>query len=92
MNEKQAYHLFFSGRVQGVCFRMTTESIAKQHKVNGWVRNLPDGRVEAYAQGDVDKLNGFLSELKSVFRNNIIEYTCNEHPFDKDIRDFRVKY
>ncbi len=40
-----------SGRVQGVCFRAFTREEATALKLNGWVHNLPDGRVEFVAEG-----------------------------------------
>lgn len=45
-------HLFVSGRVQGVFFRSETKYKAVSHNVKGWVRNLPDGRVEAVFEGE----------------------------------------
>lgn len=45
-------HVFVSGRVQGVFFRQTTKHQAENHDVNGWVRNLSDGRVEAVFEGE----------------------------------------
>ncbi|MHB8917449.1 MAG: acylphosphatase [Desulfocucumaceae bacterium] len=45
-------HLYISGRVQGVCFRAYTREVAESLGIRGWVRNLPDGRVEAVIQGD----------------------------------------
>ena len=45
------YRVLISGRVQGVFFRDTCRRMAEQHGVSGWVRNLPDGRVEAVFEG-----------------------------------------
>ena len=47
-------HVWFSGRVQGVFFRANTREKAIQYGVSGWVKNLPDGRVEAVFEGDED--------------------------------------
>jgi acylphosphatase len=49
---KTRAHVFVSGRVQGVFFRQTTMRQAESRGVNGWVRNLPDGRVEAVFEGE----------------------------------------
>jgi acylphosphatase len=48
------YRVLISGRVQGVFFRDTCRRLAQQHGVAGWVRNLPDGRVEAVFEGPSD--------------------------------------
>jgi len=45
------YRVLVSGRVQGVFFRDTCRQMAVEHGVSGWVRNLPDGRVEAVFEG-----------------------------------------
>jgi acylphosphatase len=53
------YRVLISGRVQGVFFRDACRRMAREHGVSGWVRNLPDGRVEAVFEGraeDVDRL------------------------------------
>ena len=44
-------HVFVSGRVQGVFYRATTRDEARDRGVDGWVRNLDDGRVEAVFEG-----------------------------------------
>lgn len=48
------YRVFVSGRVQGVFFRDSCRQIAEELGVTGWVRNLPDGRVEAVFEGTRD--------------------------------------
>ncbi len=45
-------HVWIGGRVQGVFFRETTRQVAQELGLVGWVKNLPDGRVEAVFQGD----------------------------------------
>ena len=53
------YRVLISGRVQGVFFRDACRRMAREHGVAGWVRNLPDGQVEAVFEGrpeDVDRL------------------------------------
>ena len=45
------YRVLVSGRVQGVFFRDSCRRVAEEHDVGGWVRNLPDGRVEAVFEG-----------------------------------------
>jgi acylphosphatase len=48
------YRVLVSGRVQGVFFRDTCRRLAEQNHVTGWVRNLPDGRVEAVFEGSAE--------------------------------------
>ncbi|MBP8591309.1 acylphosphatase [Candidatus Shapirobacteria bacterium] len=57
-------HLFVSGRVQGVGFRMFTKIKAENFGLSGWVRNLKDGRVEATLVGPEEKIEEMLSWLK----------------------------
>jgi acylphosphatase len=57
-------HVLVSGRVQGVFFRSETKYEAKKLRVKGWVRNLPDGRVEAVFEGE----EGSVKELVEFCR------------------------
>ena len=61
---KKTMHCFVSGRVQGVCFRMETREQAQFFGITGWVRNLPDGRVEVLASGDEQQLRELKEWLK----------------------------
>lgn len=56
-------HCCVSGLVQGVFFRAATREEAKRLGVTGWVRNLPDGRVEVLACGDRARLDALLEWL-----------------------------
>ncbi|MDP2913595.1 MAG: acylphosphatase [Candidatus Omnitrophota bacterium] len=64
-------HLYYSGSVQGVGFRYTAERAATSLGINGWVRNLPDGRVEVMCEGREPDLKNFTEELKGVFKEYI---------------------
>jgi acylphosphatase len=50
-----------SGRVQGVAFRYYTRDVANGKGVSGWVRNLPDGRVEAVFEGKEEDVNSVVT-------------------------------
>ena len=54
-------HLWIEGRVQGVFFRASTRKKAQKLGVDGWVRNLPDGRVEAVFEGKQGEVNKAIS-------------------------------
>lgn len=68
---------WFEGRVQGVGFRYQTVGVAKGFEVTGMVKNLPDGRVYLYAEGEESEVLVFqrevASELESYIRDTEIK-------------------
>ena len=54
---------YYTGRVQGVGFRYTTQRIAADYPVDGFVKNLPDGRVELVAEGPPAQVQAFLAAV-----------------------------
>jgi acylphosphatase len=58
-----ARKLFIRGSVQGVGFRYFAQRSAARHQVTGYVRNLPDGRVEAFVQGSERLVEAFKHDL-----------------------------
>jgi acylphosphatase len=56
--------MFVSGRVQGVFFRSETKRKAESRNVKGWIRNLPDGRVEAVFEGEEEAVKALIEFCK----------------------------
>jgi acylphosphatase len=67
----QRREVHYSGWVQGVGFRYTAQRIARQHGVVGFVRNLPDGRVQLVAEGTPRQLDACLGQLAESMSNYI---------------------
>lgn len=63
--------LFFSGRVQGVGFRYTAQRVAQGFDVSGYVRNLPDGRVEAVIEGEDQEVEDCVQAVAKAMARNI---------------------
>jgi acylphosphatase len=74
--------IFFSGRVQGVGFRATTTWLARGFDVAGYVRNLPDGRVEVAAEGDSAELDRFVASIQSELGGFVREQDSSTEPID----------
>jgi acylphosphatase len=62
-----AVEVTYAGRVQGVGFRATVAELARGRPVTGWVKNLSDGRVELFAEGDRAAVEGFLAAVRERF-------------------------
>lgn len=67
------FRIFVSGIVQGVGFRAYTQRVAEGLGLSGWVRNLPDGRVEVLVEGDEEVLCIFVKELWKGPRSSKVE-------------------
>ena len=91
--EKRRVHVWITGRVQGVFFRAYARDAGRAVGVAGWVRNLPDGRVEAVFEGDAAKVEKMIewchdgSPLSRVNSVDIRDETCTGE-FDT----FRIAY
>ena len=72
--------IHYVGRVQGVGFRATAAHIARGHAVQGFVRNLPDGRVEVEVEGDASAVDSFLGEVARSFRARIHDQMISPLP------------
>jgi len=89
---KKQVHIYYEGRVQGVGFRYTTQYLAQQLNVTGWVKNLFDGRVELLAEGTEEELRQLLGQMKA----RLGSYIWNEHvdwsPYTGEFRNFGIRF
>lgn len=91
MNKKQRIHVLFSGQVQGVGFRFITERIAGELGLGGFVRNLPDGRVEVICEGTTTILNEFLKNINNTMSDYICDSTIDWHDAKGEFSIFEIR-
>lgn len=86
-------HLFISGRVQGVYYRGFTEEVALSLGLNGWVRNLPDRRVEAVFEGERSTIEEAIVKCKQgPPAAHVTDLDVDwEEPL-KGLRGFEIRY
>jgi acylphosphatase len=73
MSETRAVHVLISGLVQGVAYRAWAERRATALGLSGWVRNLPDGDVEAVFSGTPDRVEAMLAACREGPRGARVE-------------------
>jgi acylphosphatase len=88
----QRHTIHYTGHVQGVGFRYTTHSIARNHEVTGYVRNLPDGRVELVAEGDRQEMNAFLEAIRDRLGNHIRDERHDIGPATGEFTTFEIRH
>lgn len=89
--EKIRAHVLVSGRVQGVAYRACTVEMATELGVAGWVRNLPNGKVEAVFEGPEDPVEDMVAWCQqgppaAVVKNVEVEY---EEP--ENLQGFEIR-
>ena len=91
--EKQRTHILVSGKVQGVFFRQALKVIAKKNNVCGWVRNLPDKRVEAILEGDNNSVNSIIEWARVGPANSRVDdIQVSNEEFRNEFSTFEVLY
>jgi acylphosphatase len=84
-------HVFVSGRVQGVFFRAETSRLARSRDLAGWVRNLPDGRVEAVFEGPKSAVESMLEWMRVGPRGAAVSSLDVSWENPETERSFRVR-
>jgi acylphosphatase len=91
--KKVRAHVVVDGRVQGVCYRLEARQAALERGVQGWVRNLPDGRVEAVIEGDEPDVKSMVKWCKAgPALARVTDVTLNWAPHTGEFGDFEITF
>ena len=86
-------HVIVTGKVQGVFYRAETAIKAKQLNVTGWIRNLPDGRVEAVFEGQETDVRKIIDFCKRGPPNAyVVNVDVKRQEWKGEFDSFRVRY
>jgi acylphosphatase len=88
--ERREVH--YSGHVQGVGFRYSVRQLASGFEVAGFVRNLPDGRVQLVAEGLASELTRFLDAIAAKMAAYIRDAAVDVRPANGEFAGFEVRY
>lgn len=93
INQKMQLYVLISGKVQGVGFRNFTQLNAKQLGVNGYAKNLPNGKVEVVAEGDKAQLDALVTFLKKGPRYARVDsIDIDARAFTGEYETFGIRY
>jgi acylphosphatase len=88
---QQRREVYYSGWVQGVGFRYTARHLAGLHQVTGFVRNLPDGRVQLVVEGPPAEIERFLSAIREEMGHHIRDVDQRSAPANGEFGGFEVR-
>jgi len=90
--ERVRKHIYYQGTVQGVGFRYTTMRVAGGYAVTGFVRNLPDGRVDVVVEGEGKEIEAFLTDLADSMQGYIRNTQIDDEPYSGEFHRFDVRF
>jgi acylphosphatase len=91
--EQKCVHVIVTGRVQGVFFRAYTKEEADKLGLVGWVRNRPDGSVEALVAGESDAVDRMIAWFPNGSpMSSVTKVTVTEEESTEALRDFAIRY
>jgi acylphosphatase len=90
---KARAHVYVSGHVHGVFFRYETKELADKLGLKGWVRNLPDGRVEAIFEGDKKAIEEMLEFCKRGPPGaRVTDVEMKWQNYEGQFKEFTIRY
>jgi acylphosphatase len=91
MSDRVRAHVFVAGHVQGVYYRASTRDAAREHDLDGWVRNLDDGRVEAVFEGPRATVEELVEWCRTGSPAATVEDVAVEYEPPEGIEGFRIR-
>ena len=88
--ERRTY--YFGGHVQGVGFRYTAQNLARNHPVTGYVRNLPDGRVEMVVEGEQKHVDALVHSIQRQMEGFIKQTTVDTSNATGEFAGFTIRH
>ena len=85
-------HVFYTGTVQGIGFRYTIVTLAQKLNLCGWVRNLPDGRVEMVAEGAEETVEKLCQIIEEHFAGYIRNKEKTWNPHSGEFKSFEITH
>ena len=87
---KKSIHLYITGSVQGVFFRQFIKDHADKNKIKGFVRNLEDGRVEVFLEGNLENVDNMIQICKRGPTHSQIRNIEQKKEAFQDFKDFKI--
>ncbi len=87
---KKAVRLYITGTVQGMFFRQLIKQNAERYDVKGFVRNLEDGRIEVFLEGNIDEVKKMIEICKKGPKHSIISKVEEKDEIFQDFKVFKV--
>ncbi|NQT94922.1 MAG: acylphosphatase [Candidatus Omnitrophica bacterium] len=89
---KKRAHIYYTGSVHGVGFRFTSQRIGQQLSLGGWVKNLPDGRVELVAEGEEERLIELLDRIRKSMAGYLSDESIKWQPYKNEFKEFGIRF
>ena len=90
---KTRAHVIVTGKVQGVFYRAETAAKARRLNITGWVRNLPDGRVEAVFEGDETNVQKIIDFCRRGPPDAyVVDLDVRRQEWTAEFRNFAIRY
>ena len=88
---KKAVRVYYKGTVQSIFFRQFIKEHADKRSLKGFARNMDDGRVEAWIQGEAEMVNDMVEVCKNGPKNTMIKNVeIKEERWQDDFKDFKI--